>query len=44
MFNVLPFDNFEDVYFQIKDKYESIMGEDADEQDILEELKNDNRE
>ena len=44
VFNVLPFDKFEDVYFQIKDKYESIMGEDADEQDILEELKNDNRE
>ena len=44
VFNIVQFDKFEDVYFQIKDKYESLNGEDVDEADLLEELKNDNRE
>ena len=43
VFNILPFDKFEDVYYQVKDKYESIMGEDIDEAELLEELKNDSR-
>lgn len=43
VFNILQFDKFDDVYFQIKDKYESLMGEDVDEAELLEELKNDNR-
>ena len=44
VYNILPFDKFEDTYFQIKDKYNNIMGEDIDEEDLLEELKKDNYE
>jgi len=44
---VLPFDKFEDTYFMIKDKYESLMveggqGDDIDEEALLQELKNEN--
>jgi hypothetical protein len=31
VFNVLEFDRFEDVYFAIKDKYESLSGDDVDD-------------
>ena len=44
IFNIVQFDKFEDTYFQIKDKYDSLNGEDVDEADLLEELKNDNME
>lgn len=44
VFTILPFDKFEDTYFMIKDKYESLTGDDIDENALLEELKNDNRE
>ncbi|CDW74930.1 chromosome-associated kinesin klp1 [Stylonychia lemnae] len=44
IFNILQFDKFDEVYFQIKDKYDNIMGDDVDETELLEELKNDNRE
>jgi len=46
VFNILQFDKFDDVYFQIKDKYDSVFGggDEVDEAELLEELKNDNKE
>jgi recombinational DNA repair protein RecR len=44
VYTILQFDKFDDTYFMIKDKYESLTGDDIDEEEMLEELKNDNRE
>jgi len=38
VFNILEFDRFEDVYFAIKDKYESLTGDDDDQTAILKDL------
>jgi hypothetical protein len=40
VFNILEFDRFEDVYFAIKDKYESLTGDDVDEATLLKDLQN----
>lgn len=40
VFNILEFDRFEDVYFAVKDKYESLTGEDVDEAALLKDLQN----
>jgi len=38
LFNILEFDRFEDVYFAVKDKYESLTGDDVDEAVLLKDL------
>jgi len=38
VFNILEFDRFEDIYFAIKDKYESLTGDDVDETAIMKDL------
>lgn len=40
MFNILEFDRFEDVYFAVKEKYEELTGDDADETALLKDLQN----
>lgn len=40
VFNILEFDRFEDVYFAVKDKYETLTGDDVDETVLLRDLQN----
>jgi hypothetical protein len=39
----IPFENFESVYFRVKDKYMEMMNEDMDGIDVYEAIKNDSR-
>lgn len=38
VFNILEFDRFEDVYFAVKDKFETLTGDDVDETVLLRDL------
>jgi hypothetical protein len=39
----IPFENFEGIYYRVKDKYMEMMNEDMDEIDAYEAIKNDSR-
>lgn len=40
VFNILEFDRFDEIYYAIKDKYESLTGDDVDESDWQKDLSN----